>query len=191
MLTKKMSTLVSSVILLLNYISCSWMTWLAVKKPTKIAKNNRCESSLWRTSSCEPSLRGKKCRLTLGKSTRKGQDLEPLGLPSRAASPEWAFGKVLRSQMQLSSYWWWTSWPGSVRSASEIHFLCSLSSLCSLGSLPYECHRQDSTERHLRECVRAEKVENSSLFSPGLCLRLPRSSVYYHIVSLLWLWVWP
>lgn len=116
-----MSTLVSSVILLLNYISCSWMTWLAVKKPTKIAKNNRCESSLWRTSSCEPSLRGKKCRLTLGKSTRKGQDLEPLGLPSRAASPEWAFGKVLRSQMQLSSYWWRTSWPGSVRSASEIH----------------------------------------------------------------------
>ena len=45
-------------------------------------------------------MRVKKYRLTLGKSTRKGQDLEPLGLNSRAASPEWAFGELPRSQMQ-------------------------------------------------------------------------------------------
>lgn len=167
------------------------MAWLALKKPTKIAKNNRCGSSLWRMFSCEPSLRVKKWRLTLGKSTRKGQDLEFLGLPSRATSHDWASGELPRSQMQLSSYWWRTSWPGSARSVPEIHFLCSVSSLYSLRSLPYECHCQDSTERHQQERVRAEKVENSPSFSPGLCLRLPRSSVYYHIVPLLRLWVCP
>lgn len=169
------------------------MTWLAVKKlATKIAKNNRCESSLCRMSSLWAQFEGQKVQADSGEVY--------LERPGPGA---------LGAQFQGSQSWVGIWGAAQVTDATLVllmtHFLARDGWVCFwdpfsmfvvLSVFPEKSVLWMSPPRFHWEALsgswsRAEKLENCSLFSPGLCLWLPRSSGCYHIVPLLWLWVWP